>query len=284
MSSRAWHERLYRWLFATEASTRSSALIRILLACIAWAAFGRHAFLHLDLSPLGLLRSTAFNVGASMMLFGIFSRLSTLVTASSVVWFVFIMGPRGFDDFLHHNTRTLAVALLLASLLPSGRSYSVDRWLALRRAERRGEAPPEEKGNVWGLRLLALHVSSIYFYGVVSKCNVGFLSGARMEHYAMWFFFGSRYPTWPGFSALMTAGAIATVVFEAALAVGLFHRRARRYLVPPGLLMHGAFYWLLNVSTFSATMWTLYLAFYDPQEVHRVIERLSGHPREARSS
>jgi hypothetical protein len=267
--------RLFAWLFETEASSRSSGLLRILLACVVWANFGRFNFLYLDLTFEGLARSALFNVSATMMLFGVASRVSTFVTGLCCLTFVYWYGAHeGIHMWMHHNTRILATGTFLCAFTPCGRSFSVDRWLALRRAERRGEPPPPERGNVWALRLIALQLSAIYFWGAVDKCNEGFLSGARMEHYAMWFYFGSRYPQWPLFHELMQLAAWATVVFEFALAFGLFSSRARRWLVLPAFAMHGAFYWWLNVATFTATMWTLYLAFFPPDQVHRVLDRL----------
>jgi hypothetical protein len=75
---------------------------------------------------------------------------------------------------------------------------------------------------------------------------------------------------------LFAAVAWVTVLLEFALAFGLHFRRSRRWLVLPGLALHASFYTLLNVNTFSVTMMLLYLAFYDPDDVHRVLDRLQG--------
>jgi hypothetical protein len=74
----------------------------------------------------------------------------------------------------------------------------------------------------------------------------------------------------------MIAASAATVALEYALAFGMLHARTRRWLVLPGLLLHAAFYIVLPVRTFSATMFVLYLAYFDPDAVHAVIDRLSG--------
>ena len=55
----------------------------------------------------------------------------------------------------------------------------------------------------------------------------------------------------------------------------------RRWLVNPGLLLHAGFYVLLPIVTFSATMFVLYLAYFDADTIHSVIDRLSGVPEEA---
>ena len=46
-------------------------------------------------------------------------------------------------------------------------------------------------------------------------------------------------------------------------------------MVIPGLLLHSLLYVLLPVSTYSATMALLYLAYFDADAVHGVLERLS---------
>jgi len=92
-----------------------------------------------------------------------------------------------------------------------------------------------------------------------------------------WFYLGSRLPESGLFHAAMLLSAVGTVALEYALGIGLLFRRTRRWLVVPGLLLHGAFYVLLPVSTYTATMWVLYLAYLDPDAVHAWLERMQGH-------
>jgi hypothetical protein len=171
----------------------------------------------------------------------------------------------------------LAFSTLLCAFTPCGRSYSLDRWLAVRRAERAAKEPPAERGNVWGLRLVALQVCLVYFFAAYDKSNLAFLSGERMEHYLMWYYLGSHYPGWPGFHSLMMIASVFTVALEYALAFGLLVPRARRWLVPAGLALHASFYVILPVATYSLTMVTLYLALFDPDAVHRVLDRMQGY-------
>lgn len=126
------------------------------------------------------------------------------------------------------------------------------------------------------MRLLALQAASVYFWTALNKCNAGFLSGARLSHYVMSFYTGSSPIDHGALHALFVLVAWATVALEFSLAFGLFFERSRRWLVVPGLLLHGTFYALLSVLTFTVTMWTLYLAFLDPDAVHRALDRLQG--------
>lgn len=278
MSVRRIPSRIVDWCLRTEASTRSSALMRMGLAAVIWARWAIELLLYIDMSTKGLALSISFFVFSTMMFFGIFSRLSTLLTGVVTLTMYHYFGYElGREPWTHHHTYILAFGTFLCGLTPCGKSYSVDRWLALRRAEKRKEPAPPERANVWGVRLIALQLSAIYIYTAWDKTYWGFLSGDRLEHHTMWFYLGSEFPDSAAVHTLFMLIAMFTVALEYALGVGLLFGRTRKWLVIPGLLLHGAFYVLLPVSTYSATVWVLYLAYFDPDAVHRVIERLSGH-------
>jgi hypothetical protein len=266
------------WALHTEASTRSAALIRIGLLSLVWTRWANDMvlFRHLEdgLWPVGLW----FFLTTPLALFGFLTRISVPAAASAVLTLVYYVGhARGVEGYTHHHTTLLAWALVWLSFTPCGKSYSFDRWLTVRKAERRAEAPPPERANVWGLRVLALQTAAVYFWGAVDKCNFGFLSGARMAHYAMYYYSGSTaFEDIPGLETGLMLLAVGTVILEFALAFGMLWPRTRRWLIVPGLLLHGVFYMFLSVFTFTVTMWVLYLAYFDPDDVQRFIERLEG--------
>ena len=76
---------------------------------------------------------------------------------------------------------------------------------------------------------------------------------------------------------ILPALAIAVVVVEYALAFAIFVRRWQAIVLPVGLALHAAFYVLLPVNTYSATVMVLYLALLDPDAVHRFLDRIQGH-------
>jgi hypothetical protein len=270
-------QRFTDWALRTEGSTRSVALIRIALVATVWTRWANELLLFRHLTDGQVLFCTFFFLITPLALIGLWTRVSVAGTALCTLYIVYYLGhTKGVDAYTHHHTTLLAWSCVWLALTPSGRSYSVDRWLAISRAERRGERWPEERGNLWGMRLLALQAGSLYFWTALNKCNAGFLSGARLAHYAMNFYTGSS-PIDAGFwGAAFWVIAWATVMLEFALAFGLFIPSTRRYLLIPGLLLHGTFYAVLSVFTFTVTMWTLYLAYLDPEQVHRVLDRLQG--------
>jgi hypothetical protein len=183
---------------------------------------------------------------------------------------------RGIEPWTHHHTYLLAFAAFLCALTPCGRSYSLDRYLSVRKAKETGSPLPQESGNLWALRLIALQAALIYFWTAYDKTNWTFLSGITLERIFMWNYVGSDYPDFPGFHLMMVVISWITVLLEYAL-IGLLFGRFRKWLVLPGLLFHGLIYILLPVGTFSLTMWALYLSFFDPDKVHALIDEISGN-------
>ena len=277
-----------------EGSTRTLALLRISLALLVYTRWARDFQLFRDMQPDRIeVASGAFfalsvvlYLSTAGMLFGLWTRLSTALAGLSVLTVVIGVGEvGGHEPYTHHHTWALAVGVALLALTPCGRSLSVDRWRALRRADRTGQPAPAERGPLWALPLLGVHVSAIYGWGTVSKLTAGYLSGARFEHYLMYLYWGSDLPEGPLFSALVLACAWGSVLLEPALAVGLWIPRTRAACFAIGLLFHGLIYYTLPVGTFSLTMWALYLAFLDPDAAHRGLDRMLGlRPSEARDA
>jgi hypothetical protein len=211
------------------------------------------------------------------MFFGVYTRLSTLWTALTMAIVFFYLGfVRHHEPYTHHHAWLLVAATGVLALTPCGRSYSVDCWRAVRQAEREGRPAPAERGPVWGLHLLALQAAAVYFWAAWDKCSLAWLSGARMEQVLMYLYVGSDRPHGLLWIAATTGSALGTTALEFALAGGLWVPRLRRWLIPVGMAFHGLIYMTLPVLTFTLTMWALYLAFLDPDAVHRAIDRLQG--------
>ncbi len=215
--------------------------------------------------------------GSVSLFFGFFSRVSALMTGAALAWLAFyVTHVLGRGDWMHHHIQLLTVSTLLLSLTPCGNVFSVDRYLAVRRAERGGGEVAATAGPLWGVRLIALQVAAVYFWGAVDKTNLAFLSGARMEHYAMMQYFGADYPPNGWVPWLIQGFAVGSVVLEYVIVPGLFVRRWRLPLVIVGIAFHAGIYFLLPVKTFSVTICLLYLAFFEADEVAAVFRKVAG--------
>ena len=265
------------WAVNSQGSSRSSALIRIGIAMLFWSRWAGELLPYMDQSAVGLVLSANFFVATMLLFVGYHSRAAAVWAGLVGLAIYYYFGHAlGREPWTHHHTYLLAVAALLIALTPCGRSYSVDRYLQVLRAGRAGLPPPPERGNLWGLRLIVVQLSVLYFFSAFDKTSYAFLSGARLEQIFLWYYAGSDYPGMPGFHGLAMFAAFAVVALEYGLAFGLPFRRTRRYLVLPGLAFHAVLYVTLPVYTFSATMALLYLAYFDADAVDRVIARLQG--------
>ncbi|MCA9663690.1 MAG: HTTM domain-containing protein [Myxococcales bacterium] len=274
--------RLVAWALDAEGSTRPAALIRIGAVPLLWTCVGEN---------LSLVRATGAAQAAEVVLFyaaslaaliGLRTRVATALTAAVLVHIYVAAGSEAYARFFsHHHQALLTFLFVLLVFAPAGRSLSVDRWLALRRAAAAGEAPPPERGPLWALRLIALQVSAVYLWSVVDKLSLDFISGGRLERIAMELYVGSDLPEGAGIHALFVAASWAVLILEVALGVGLWSARARRWLVPLGILFHAILFLAVPVCVFSALMVLLYLAYAAPEAVDRAIARLVGAPAPA---
>ena len=263
-------------------STRAVGLLRLLWGLILWARWADELlpFRRMELSHWVL--SVLFFVGTTGMVVGWFSRASSFLAGMVTMTMVFVVGHQwGVEPWTHHHTTFLAVVTLVLAFTPCGRSFSVDRWLAIRRAERAGTPWPREWGNLWAVRLVSLQLSAIYFWGAVDKTRMAFLGGDRVEQPLMYLYFGSDHPgQWFHLAAI--AFAWSTILLEYALTVGLWIPRVRLPLMALGLSFHAGLYYFLPVTVFSISSMAAYIAYFHPAQVHRVIDRMLGMmtPRE----
>lgn len=264
--------RFWQWAVRSEGSTRPAALLRIGLAVIVWARFGHDIGVYHEPSLARLAFAFVFAPVVTAMLIGYHSRIATALTATLVTLLF------GVLTFITHNPGThhvyfLSMALWLCALTPCGRSLSLDRWLALRRGTAQAEYGP-----LWAQRLIAIQVAVLYFWAAFDKTELGYLTGERMQIFYVHLYGG---PDWiydtAWFPLLCRAFAWTTVALEYSLAFGLFIPRLRLPLMLAGVLFHGTIYLTMSVFTFSATIVLLYLAFLNPDQVHRAIDVLLGY-------
>ena len=147
-----------RWDIAAEGSTRAVGLLRIALALIIWVRYGREVGLHYNSDWFALPLAAIFFVLTTLMLLGVWTRVSTAAVAVMLLTFYFGLGVGGIRPAWYgHHTYLLMAATCLVALTPCGRSSSWDRYAAIRR----GEAPPET-GPLWAQNLIVLQMVSEY--------------------------------------------------------------------------------------------------------------------------
>jgi len=266
-------ERFISWGIDYRGSSRSSGLIRIGLVFLIWARFGNAMLPMRELETFGFLFRIFYFTATLAMAVGFLSRWACAASAWCLGMIYFYYGHTP------HHVYLLFIATACLVLTPSGKSYSVDRWLALRRAERKNLPPPEEWGNLLGLRLITCQLVVIYFWAVYGKMTPAFLLGVRFQHLLAEFYGGLNLEAIPGFAWMCLIAGGGSAILEAGLAVGLAVPRFHRVVIPAGVVFHLVIYVLFPVHTFSLTMILLYLAVMPADAVHWWIDWMQGMRR-----
>lgn len=271
---------LYDWCFNYYGSSRSSALIRICFALIILYRYDLGA--EVSIRHYGPLWYIPFYLGMFGMLFGVFTQLATLVvgvvTLALYYYFWVILHQH---LWMHHHTYILSFATILLSLAPCGKSFSIERWFKVRQARAAGLPEPQERGNLYALRLLAIQMAVLYFFAFWDKMFImnsneifwDFLNGNRLEQIILHHYFGSGFVLQPWMGMVASALAVTVCVLELVLPL-LLIERFQKWLVIPGMGLHIAFYVLLPLQTYSLTCIVLYLSFFNADKVHALIDRL----------
>jgi vitamin K-dependent gamma-carboxylase-like protein len=289
---RAW-ERF--WFEPT--STATVAVVRIVFGLI---AFGWTASLAPDLmnffSRRGLIPtqpSTRFWIGVlspNAPDWAVYLSWAVLLVASvclivgyrsrlaSVLVFVGIVSFERRNPFIFNAgdvlVRNLAFYIMLA---PTSAALSLDRLRGARDAF--WEFP---KRAPWAMRLIQIQLSVVYFATVWAKVRGNDWNDGTAVSYALRIEDLARIRV-PSFistnlvmSNLMTFG---TLAIESSIAILVWNRKARPWVLAAGVAMHLAIDLNIMVGFFSFAMLTAYLAFVPPE----TMERLLGRLRERRS-
>ena len=186
-------------------------------------------------------------VAAVLFTVGLLTRVSG--SALAIVMGYWLMMDRQL--YLNHlYLLFLLVVLLVVS--DSGRAYSID---ALRRG--RGSVP------YWGVTLIKLQLSMVYAFAALAKLNPDFLHGEVLV---------GQLPVDPGKARML---AVATILVEAWLAIGLWLPRFLWPTIVLGVLFHlgtalsiAPMIDLLIFGGLSVAPYLLFLAYREPPIGH----------------
>jgi len=260
------------------ASTRSLALIRIGLAAAIWATWGKDLVLTYNLVPKQFVVAALVMTATTMMLVGLCSRIASAVTGLGLAYVMvaheYVQVPLWPDV----QVALLSAAPVILALGPCGRSYSLDRWIALRRSDKRETAPPPELGDVRALGVLTVLVIGAQAIEALTMSRGPWLSGYTLERVILWQATGSS-PPGPGLLALtawLPAVAIAACVLWWGLVLAMVYPRTRPWAAAVGVGVQLVIYLLIPAGTGPLVFVVLYLALIEPNRVHALIDELSG--------
>jgi hypothetical protein len=203
-------------------------------------------------------------LGAIGVMIGFRTRLATILL------FVGVLSFERRDPYILNAgdvlLRTLAFYLVFS---PAGAALSVDRWRHAR--EQFWEFPLRAP---WALRLMQIQLSVIYFATLWGKLQGDRWRDGTAVSYALRIDDIHRFAT-PGFltdsvvlSEILTFG---TLLLELALAILVWNRTLRPWVLALGVSLHVSIAFSIMVGFFTMLMLTLYLAFIPPETARRLI-------------
>lgn len=189
-----------------------------------------------------LLTATAFTVGYR-------TRLNGAILFALIVYHLAVG-----QTFFWSHIYFLCCLILLLAVADAGVAFSLD-------AQRRNVSPPTVPQ--WGVTLLKLHVTIVYFISALAKLNSEFLSGDVLGR-------GLSRPEFIHEPSILLALAWATIAFEFGMAFVVWIKPLRLWAFASGVMFHTlilltmGFY--AGLIVFSASIVGTYVLFLDEEE------------------
>jgi hypothetical protein len=196
-----------------------------------------------------------------LMTVGLWTRISTIILAIGIV----TIHHRN-AMILHGGDSLQRIAVLYLALAPAGAACSFDRLIGLWKGRIQ---PGPVRVSLWPQRLITYNLALVYFTTVWHKwggsqwrSGIATWFPARLNEF-------KRFPV-PGFVNdfpfvyLTTYGTLAT---ELAMATLVFYKPFRKWVLMAGLMMHGFIEYSMNIPLFSFTICSLYVTFFEGEEV-----------------
>lgn len=222
---------------------------------------------HSSTMTMVLVAFVVLVVGSVGMCLGLWTRFSSLLV------FVALMSIERRNPWVLNTgdwlLRILSFYLLLA---PAGAALSLDRYL--RHKDRFWDAPLR---SPWIIRLIQIQLSAVYLFSVWAKVQGTTWNNGTAVSYALQIgdFARVHVPHAIASSGLlsgfMTYGALAT---EFSMAVLIWNRKARPYVMAAGVTMHLLIDGTMLVGFFSYEVFIAYLAFIPEDRLDIWLTRL----------
>lgn len=235
---------------------------------------GSYAWSHLWYfdSP-GILWGQHIVVLAIMAMFtvGLFTRVTSVLTCLLTISYCHRLEGALFG--LDQVNAMLAMYLMIG---PSGAVYSVDRWLAKRRANKPLPRPmATTSGNV-AIRLIQVHMCIIYLFGGISKMRgemwwdgtAVWYAVSNLEYQSLDMTWIVRYP-W-----MIASLTHITVFWETFYCFLVWPRTTRPIALGIAVCVHGGIAVCLGMITFGTAMIIGNMAFLSPSWIESTIDTL----------
>lgn len=211
-----------------------------------------------------LVTEIAIVAAAVCLILGVGTRL-----ASAIVWLGVLAFTRRNPYVFNSGDSYLRVVAFYLALTPASTALSMTRWL-----RNRSEFWRFPQRSLWGLRLLQIQVSIVYLSASWDKLRSGPLwnDGTAMS-YVLRIGDVTRFPTpvFPTNSVAINLMTYGTLALEFALAVLVWNRRLRPWVLALGVAFHLMIDYSIRVGSFSFVAIVALTAFVSPEASARAI-------------
>jgi hypothetical protein len=215
-----------------------------------------------------------FFLGSAMMLAAGF-----LTRINSVIVFLCLTSIHQRNLFITHGGDTfLRLAGFFLMFAPAGAALSVDRLMRIWRRKRGEEDAPgrPRPQRPWAQRMIQIQLVLLYFAAFCSKIkSPAWLDGTALYYvYHLESLHRFRVPAWFLYPAMLKLESRSAMAIEFSLAVLIWVKDLRYFLLALGMLFHLFLEYSLNVSLFEWDVLSAYILFVDPTDVSRAWNRM----------
>ena len=202
--------------------------------------------------------------------------------AAVLVWLLVMSFDRRNPLILNAGDDLVRIDAFLLMLTPSGAALSVDRWL-----RHRDDFWTAPKRALWGVRLIQLQISAMYLFAVWAKVRGDDWNNGTAVSYALQMHDIQRFAAPSPFVHniwLVNLQTFATLALELSLALFVWNRRARPWVLLLGVVLHLNIEIGILVGFFSIIVITSYLAFLSPEAADRLVANIRRAVRRRRTA
>jgi uncharacterized membrane protein YphA (DoxX/SURF4 family) len=221
-------------------------------------------------------------VAMALLTLGLFTRPAAVVSWLACVWYCHRLEGALFG--LDQVNAMLAFSLMIGR---SGAVYSIDRWRALRKAQREDKPLPPLclcVGTNLAVRLIQIHLCVIYLFGGLAKARgVMWWDGS-----AMWYALASlEYQSWDLTWMIRHKGLLSTLThvtlfWEISYAALVWPKATRPIVLALAFAAHAGIALFLGMITFGLAMLFANLAFVPATMTQTLVEAVNARLRNRR--
>jgi len=204
-----------------------------------------------------------FVLFACFLTIGLFTRLSTVIV------FVGLVSIHHRNLFiLNSGDSLLRLTSFLLMFAPCGAALSVDRWKRIRRGQ---EGPEPPLHSPWAQRLIQIQIAIAYFSTFYWKTQGSMWIDGTALYYVSHIAEFKRFPVPFLFDNLwlIKAATWFTLLTEFSLAVLVWIKELRYYVLAAGVLLHLGIEWSMNIPLFEWIFIATYITFVEPAHLDR---------------